>query len=125
MSERGKITDHQRQRRAVVYVRQSTPGQVERNTESAVRQYALATRAVELGWPGESGLVVDEDTGQSARWAHARIAFRELAAEVGLGHVGVILALEVSRLARSSADWHRLLDLCALTGTLIGDLLAC
>jgi len=95
-------------------------GQVERNTESA-RQYALAERAVELGWPAESVLVVDEDTGQSARWAHARIGFRELAAEVGLGHVGVILALEVSRLARSSADWHQLLDLCALTGTLIAD----
>ena len=75
----------------------------------------------ELGWPAESVLVVDEDTGQSARWAHARIGFRELAAEVGLGHVGVILALEVSRLARSSADWHQLLDLCALTGTLIAD----
>jgi DNA invertase Pin-like site-specific DNA recombinase len=121
MSELGKVTARHRQRRAVVYVRQSTPGQVERNTESAARQYALAERAVELGWPAESVLVVDEDTGQSARWAHARIGFRELAAEVGLGHVGVILALEVSRLARSSADWHRLLDLCALTGTLIAD----
>jgi DNA invertase Pin-like site-specific DNA recombinase/transposase len=121
MSEFSKITERHRQRRAVVYVRQSTPGQVERNTESAARQYALAERAVELGWPTASVLVVDEDTGQSARWAHARIGFRELAAEVGLGHVGVILALEVSRLARSSADWHQLLDLCALTGTLIAD----
>ncbi len=119
MSE--KITDRHRQRRAVVYVRQSTPGQVERNQESAARQYALAERAVELGWPVESVLVVDEDTGMSGRWTHARIGFRELAAEVGLGHVGVILALEVSRLARSSADWHQLLDLCALTGTLIAD----
>ena len=121
MSEFSKITERHRQRRAVVYVRQSTPGQVERNTESAARQYALAERAVELGWPAESVLVVDEDTGLSGRWAHARIGFRELAAEVGLGHVGVILALEVSRLARSSADWHQLLDLCALTGTLIAD----
>ena len=121
MSEFSKITDRHRQRRAVVYVRQSTPGQVERNTESAARQYALAERAVELGWPAGSVLVVDEDTGLSGRWAHARIGFRELAAEVGLGHVGVILALEVSRLARSSADWHQLLDLCALTGTLIAD----
>jgi DNA invertase Pin-like site-specific DNA recombinase len=94
---------------------------VERNTESAARQYALAERAVDLGWPSSSVLVVDEDTGQSGRWAHARIGFRELAAEVGLGHVGVVLALGVSRLARSSADWHRLLDLCALTGTLIAD----
>ncbi|MGZ6617753.1 MAG: recombinase family protein, partial [Solirubrobacteraceae bacterium] len=121
MSELSKITQRHRQRRAVVYVRQSTPGQVERNIESAARQYALAERAVELGWPSAAVLVVDEDTGQSARWAHARIGFRELAAEVGLGHVGVILALEVSRLARSSADWHQLLDLCALTGTLIAD----
>jgi excisionase family DNA binding protein len=121
MSEFSKITQRHRQCRAVVYVRQSTPGQVERNTESAARQYALAERAVELGWPASAVLVVDEDTGISARWARARIGFRELAAEVGLGHVGVILALEVSRLARSSADWHQLLDLCALTGTLIAD----
>jgi DNA invertase Pin-like site-specific DNA recombinase len=66
-------------------------------------------------------LAVDEDTGLSGRWTHARIGFRELAAEVGLGNVGVILALEVSRLACSSADWHQLLNLCALTGTLIAD----
>ena len=85
MSEFSKITDRHRQRRAVVYVRQSTPGQVERNTESAARQYALAERAVELGWPAGSVLVVDEDTGLSGRWTHARIGFRELAAEVGLG----------------------------------------
>jgi DNA invertase Pin-like site-specific DNA recombinase len=121
MSELSKITERHRQRRAVVYVRQSTPGQVERNIESAARQYSRAGRAVELGWPAGAVLVVDEDTGQSGRWAHARIGFRELAAEVGLGHVGVILALEVSRLARNSADWHQLLDLCALTGTLIAD----
>ncbi len=121
MTELGKITARHCERRAVVYVRQSTPGQVERNTESAARQYALAERAVELGWPAASVIVVDEDTGQSARWAHARIGFRELAAEVGLGKVGVILALEVSRLARSSADWHQLLDLCELTATLIAD----
>jgi DNA invertase Pin-like site-specific DNA recombinase len=121
MSELPKVTERHRQRRAVVYVRQSTPGQVERNTELAARQYALAERAVELGWPVASVLVVDEDTGLSGPWARARIGFRELAAEVGLGHVGVILALEVSRLARSSADWHQLLDLRALTGTLIAD----
>ena len=121
MSDLAKITAGHRQRRAVVYVRQSTPGQVERNTESSARQYALAERAVELGWRRESVVVVDEDTGCSAAWSRSRIGFRELAAEVGLGHVGVILALEVSRLARSSADWHQLLDLCALTGTLICD----
>src|SRR4051794_28297860 len=106
MSEHAKITAGHRRRRAVVYVRRSTPGRVERNIESRARQYALAERAVELGWPAESVVVVDEDTGRSA-WAHSRIGFRELVAEVGLGHVGVILALEVSRLARSSADWHQ------------------
>jgi DNA invertase Pin-like site-specific DNA recombinase len=121
MTELSKVSERHRQRRAVVYVRQSTPGQVERHLESAARQYALAERAVELGWPTGSVLVVDEDTGLSGRWAHARIGFRELVAEVGLGHVGVVLALEVSRLARSSADWHQLLDLCALTDTLIAD----
>src|SRR5438552_6767160 len=121
MSALSKVSERHRQRRAVVYVRQSTPGQVERHLESAARQYALAERAVELGWPAGSVLVVDEDTGLSGRWAHARIGFKELVAEVGLGHVGLVLAPEVSRLARSSADWHQLLDLCALMGTLIAD----
>ncbi len=121
MSERAKITVQHRQRRAVVYVRQSTLAQVERNVESAARQYALVERAVELGWPREAVAVVDEDTGRSGTSAEARLGFRELVAEVGLGQVGLILALEVSRLARSSADWHQLLDLCALTGTLIAD----
>src|SRR3954447_19061641 len=121
MSDRSKITGAHRRRRAVVYVRQSTLGQVERNTESAARQYGLRDRAVELGWPRESVAVVDEDTRRSGASAAGRLGFRELVAEVGLGHVGVVLALEVSRLARSSADWHQLLDLCALTTTLIAD----
>jgi hypothetical protein len=121
MSERGKITDQHRRRRAVVYVRQSTLHQVERNVESSARQYALRERAIELGWPPESVSVVDEDTGRSAASTAGRIGFKELVAEVGLGHVGLVLALEVSRFARSSADWHQLLDLCALTGTLIAD----
>jgi excisionase family DNA binding protein len=121
MSDRAKITDTHRRRRAVVYVRQSTLGQVERNTESAARQYALRDRAVELGWAPEAVAVVDGDTGRSGASAAGRLGFKELVAEVGLGHVGVVLALEVSRLARSSADWHQLLDLCALTGTLIAD----
>jgi DNA invertase Pin-like site-specific DNA recombinase len=121
MSDRAKITEAHRRRRAVVYVRQSTLGQVERNTESAARQYALRNRAVELGWPQESVVVVDGDTGRSGASAAGRVGFKELVAEVGLGHVGVVLALEVSRLARSSADWHQLLDLCALTATLIAD----
>jgi excisionase family DNA binding protein len=121
MSERAKVTEQHRRRRAVVYVRQSTLHQVERNVESAARQYALRERAVELGWPAASVVVVDEDTGRSGARSEGRIGFKELVAEVGLGHVGLVLALEVSRLARSSADWHQLLDLCALTGTLIAD----
>src|SRR5436189_6358801 len=100
MTERAKISDAHRRRRAVVYVRQSTLHQVERNTESAARQYALRERAVELGWPADSVVVVDEDTGRSGRTSEGRIGFKELVAEVGLGHVGLVLALEVSRLAR-------------------------
>src|SRR3954462_908762 len=121
MSDRGKIAEAHRRRRAGVYVRQSTPGQVERNRESQARQYALRERAVELGLPRESVAVVDEDTGRSGASTAARLGFKELVADVGLGHVGVVVALEVSRLARSSADWHQLLDLCALTATLIAD----
>jgi DNA invertase Pin-like site-specific DNA recombinase len=121
MSEHGKVTEAHRRRRAVVYVRQSSLQQVERNVESAARQYALRERAVELGWVPEAVSVVDEDTGRSGSSTEGRLGFKELVAEVGLGHVGLVLALEVSRLARSSADWHQLLDLCALTGTLIAD----
>jgi DNA invertase Pin-like site-specific DNA recombinase len=121
MSEHAKVTEQHRRRRAVVYVRQSTLHQVERNVESAARQYALRERAVELGWPSESVAVVDEDTGRSGSSTEGRFGFKEMVAEVGLGHVGLVLSLEVSRLARSSADWHQLLDLCALTGTLIAD----
>jgi DNA invertase Pin-like site-specific DNA recombinase/predicted DNA-binding transcriptional regulator AlpA len=121
MTDRQKITDEHRRRRAVVYVRQSTPTQVERNHESRARQYALRERAVELGWPEAQVAVVDGDLGRSGSSAVGRLGFRELVAEVGLGQVGLVLALEVSRLARSSADWHQLLDLCALTGTLIAD----
>jgi len=121
MSSQQKITERHRQRRAVVYVRQSSPGQLERNTESTARQYALRERAVELGWPDGSVVVVDEDTGRSGASTDGRIGFKELVADVGLGNVGLVLALEVSRLARCSADWHQLIDLCAMTGTLIGD----
>jgi excisionase family DNA binding protein len=121
MSDRQKITEQHRRRRAVVYVRQSTPQQLERNHESRARQYALRDRAIELGWPAGSVSVVDEDLGRSGSSTDGRLGFKELVAEVGLGHVGLVLALEVSRFARSSADWHQLLDLCALTGTLIAD----
>jgi excisionase family DNA binding protein len=121
MSDRQKITETHRRRRAVVYVRQSTPTQVREHGESRARQYRLRERAIELGWPEAQVAVVDGDLGRSGVSAEGRIGFRELVAEVGLGQVGLVLALEVSRLARSSADWHQLLDLCALTGTLIAD----
>jgi excisionase family DNA binding protein len=121
MSDRSKITEAHRRRRAVVYVRQSTPTQLERNHESRARQYALRERAVELGWPAASVTVVDDDLGRSGASTDGRLGFKELVAEVGLGRVGLVLALEVSRFARRSADWHQLLDLCALTGTLIAD----
>ena len=121
MSDRAKITDAHRRRRAVVYVRQSTVAQLERNHESRARQYALRDRAVELGWPAGAVSVVDEDLGRSGASTDGRLGFKELVAEVGLGQVGLVLALEVSRFARSSADWHQLLDLCALTATLIAD----
>src|SRR6266540_608253 len=119
MSELAKISEQHRRRRAVVYVRQSTLAQVAHNLESAARQYALQERAVALGWPAEAVVVVDEDTGRSGASSEGRLGFKELVAAVGLGEVGLILALEVSRLARCSADWHQLLELCALTGTLV------
>jgi len=108
-------------RQAVVYVRQSTASQLERNRESTDRQYALVDRAVELGWARESVIVIDEDLGLSGSGTAARGGFARLTAEVALGHVGLVLGLEVSRLARNNADWYRLLDLCGLTDTLIGD----
>ena len=92
MSDRSKITDEHRRRRAVVYVRQSTPTQLERNHESRARQYALRERAIELGWPAASVSVVDEDLGRSGASTDGRLGFKELAAEVGLGRVGLILA---------------------------------
>ena len=121
MSDLSKISEAHRRRRAVVYVRQSTPRQLERNHESRARQYALRERAIELGWAAVAVAVVDDDLGRSGASSDGRLGFKELVAEVGLGRVGLVLALEVSRLARSSADWHQLLDLCALTGTLIAD----
>ena len=85
------------------------------------RQYALRERALALGWPASAVSVVDDDLGRSGASADGRVGFQDLVAQVGLGEVGLVLALEVSRLARSSADWRRLLDLCALTGRLIAD----
>ena len=108
-------------RPAVVYIRQSTLMQVLEHRESTQRQYDLAALAERLGWDPAQILVIDEDLGKSGKSAENRSGFQRLAAEVSLGRVGAILSLEVSRLARSSADWHRLLDLCALSDTLILD----
>ena len=106
---------------AYVYVRQSTVMQIQRNPESTDRQYGLLARATELGWPREQIVVIDEDLGLTSSGIVERSGFDRMAAEVGLGRVGIILALEVSRLARNNADWYRLLDLCGITDTLIGD----
>jgi DNA invertase Pin-like site-specific DNA recombinase len=116
-----KISASQRSRDAYVYVRQSTPSQVVAHTESLVRQYELRERAVALGWPAPQVVVIDTDLGRSGADATARLGFRELVADVGLGQVGIVLGIEVSRLARNNADWYQLLDLCALTDTLIAD----
>jgi DNA invertase Pin-like site-specific DNA recombinase/transposase-like protein len=121
VSEFGKVTAAHLHRDAVVYVRQSTLIQLERNRESTARQYDLVGRAVELGWPRRAVRVIDEDLGTSGSSAAGRSGFAELAAQVGLGQVGIVLALECSRLARNNADWYRLLDLAGITDTLIAD----
>jgi DNA invertase Pin-like site-specific DNA recombinase len=119
-SSHQKVTAAHLQREAYLYVRQSTLRQVLENTESTRRQYALRERAVALGWPLERVVVIDSDLGQSGASAD-REGFQKLVAAVGMGQVGVVLGLEVSRLARNNADWHRLLEICALTDTLILD----
>ena len=117
-----KILPRHLQRLAVVYVRQSTVQQLMDHRESTHLQYGLANRAVALGWPEQRVLVIDEDLGKSGSSAEGREGFARLVAEVGLDHVGLILGVEMSRLARSSKDWHQLLEICALFGTLIADL---
>ena len=109
------------ERAPYIYVRQSTLAQVQENTESLERQYELAAKAVELGWAADQVVVVDEDLGRSGAGSSARTGFKGLVADVGLGKVGAIFGIEVSRLARNSTDWSQLLDLCALTDTLIID----
>lgn len=121
LEARQKVTAAHPQRNAYLYVRQSTVRQVFENTESTQRQYALRQRAVALGWPEERIIVIDSDLGQSGASATDRAGFQHLVAEVGLGRAGIVLGLEVSRLARNSADWHRLLEICAFTDTLILD----
>src|SRR5262249_14711533 len=116
-----KIRDGHRQRKAIVYIRQSTPQQVLEHRESADRQYALVQRAALLGWPKDRIEVVDEDQGRSGQSAEGRLGFQYLLAEISLDHVGLILGLEMSRLARSNKDWHQLLELCAILRTLLAD----
>lgn len=116
-----KVTSSHLGRDAYVYVRQSTLAQVRQHTESLERQYELAARAQVLGWPPRQVVVVDDDLGRSGAEASAREGFKSLVADVGLGKVGIILGIEVSRLARNNADWYQLLDLCAVTDTLIAD----
>jgi DNA invertase Pin-like site-specific DNA recombinase len=116
-----KISHHHLERNAYVYVRQSTPTQIKEHTESLERQYELVERAQMLGWARHQVVVIDSDLGRSGADASAREGFKELVADVGLGNAGVVLGIEVSRLARNNADWYHLLDLCALTDTLIAD----
>src|SRR3990172_2842018 len=116
-----KVRPTHLQRDAFLYVRQSTLQQVVHNTESTQRQYALRQRAVALGWSSEQVHVIDCDLGQSGASAADRAGFQQLVSEVSLGHAGIVLGLEVSRLARNSTDWHRLLELCALSDSLILD----
>ncbi len=116
-----KITASHLARTALLYVRQSTLRQVFENTESTKRQYGLRQRALALGWSEDRIIVIDTDLGQSGASSADREGFQRLVAEVGVGHAGIVLGLEVSRLARNSTDWHRLLEICAITDTLILD----
>jgi DNA invertase Pin-like site-specific DNA recombinase len=116
-----KVRAEHLRRDAFLYVRQSTLRQVLENTESTQRQYALRDRALALGWPAERIHTIDEDFGLSGAHAENRDGFQHLVSEVALGHAGIVLGLEVSRLARNNADWQRLLELCALSGALISD----
>src|SRR5882724_5754288 len=116
-----KIRPAHLEQQAFIYVRQSTLFQVREHTASTARQYDLAQRARDLGWPREYITIIDQDQGHSGASTAGRDGFQALLVEVGLGHAGAVLSLEVSRLARSSSDWYRLLEICALTDTLVID----
>ena len=116
-----KVTPEHLKRKAFLYVRQSTLRQVFENTESTNRQYALRDRVIGLGWPIEKIVVIDSDLGQSGASSEGRAGFKRLVSEVGMGNAGIVIGLEVSRLARNCSDWHRLLEICALSKTLILD----
>ena len=117
----GKIQGWHRDRLAAVYVRQSSRQQVLDHGESTRLQYGLTDRAVALGWPASRVMVIDEDLGRSAANAAERPGFARLVAELTMGHVGLVLGLEMSRLARAGRDWHQLIELCTLAGALLAD----
>jgi DNA invertase Pin-like site-specific DNA recombinase len=121
MNELRKVQPHHLERNAYLYIRQSSMKQVVENTESTKRQYALRARATGLGWADDRIIVIDSDQGESGASAAWREGFQRLVTDVGLGRAGIVMGLEVSRLARNNADWHRLLEICALAGTLILD----
>ena len=116
-----RVASHHLSRDAYLYIRQSTLRQLSENGESTRRQYALRERAIALGWPTERIHIIDQDIGLSGAHSEGRDGFQELVAAVGLRKVGLVLGLEVSRLARNSVDWQQLLQLCAYTDTLILD----
>ena len=121
MEAQSKVQAAHRRRNAYLYIRQSTSRQVLEHQESTQRQYGLRQQALRLGWSEEQIIVIDTDLGQSGASAADRVGFQRLVAEVSLGRAGLVLGLEVSRLARNCSDWHRLLEICAVTGTLILD----
>ena len=121
MNESLKVQPHHLEHAAYLYIRQSSMRQVIENVESTKRQYALRGRAIALGWREDQVIVVDNDQGESGASALWREGFQRLVSEVGMGRAGIVMGLEVSRLARNNADWHRLLEICALTDTLILD----
>jgi len=121
MNDSRKVQSHHLDRDAYLYIRQSSMKQVIENVESTKRQYALRGRAVALGWAEDRIVVIDSDQGESGASAAWREGFRRLVTDVGLGRAGIVMGLEVSRLARNNADWHRLLEICALANTLILD----
>ena len=121
MNESLKVQPHHLERDAYLYIRQSSLRQVIENVESTKRQYALRDRAIALGWRDDQIIVIDHDQGESGASAAWRQGFQRLVTEVGMGQAGIVMGLEVSRLARNNADWHRLLEICALADTLILD----
>ncbi len=116
-----KASSQQLQKTAYIYVRQSTMGQVRHHRESTERQYALKEKAMNLGWTENFVRVLDGDLGRSGASMVNRTDFKTIVTDVSLGKVGAVFALEASRLARSNADWHRLIEICGITGTLIVD----